>query len=284
MRRLVLGVLVVGAALQVGAASAGGRAGSYPRSIVVIGHSGATGFASDPQHPFQDTPANSWATGTNPAVNSIYSRLVAANPAAEGHVRNFAVDGATVADLAAQVQKAIAVRPAPDLVLVQIGFNDPRCDGNDASYYAAFRATFAGELRKLAAGLPQAHLFVVGVTGSHSAASFVKTMEGLSTAARLTHASKSICSVFAPVSSPSPGQVVPAHLAYFQRTVAGYEAQLAAACAEFAQCRFDGGAAGRFPFTAGDLTSRYDHLSIAGNAKLAAAEWAAMRTAHVIPS
>ena len=57
------------------------RSSQYPNSMVVLGHSGATGYDSDPASPGADAPQNSWATGTNPAVNSIYSRLLALNPA-----------------------------------------------------------------------------------------------------------------------------------------------------------------------------------------------------------
>ena len=53
----------------------------YPNSIAVLAHSGATGenigscavLASRSR-------ANSWATGTNPAVNSVYLRILAENP------------------------------------------------------------------------------------------------------------------------------------------------------------------------------------------------------------
>ncbi len=36
----------------------------------MIGHSGATGYDSDPTRPGVDVTANSWATGTNPSVDS----------------------------------------------------------------------------------------------------------------------------------------------------------------------------------------------------------------------
>jgi hypothetical protein len=75
---------------------------------------------------------------------------------------------------------------------------------------------------------------------------------------------------------------VPAHVAYLQRTIAGYHAQLAAACKQYPQCRYDGGAAARLVVTAADLTHRFDHLSIAGNAKLAGIEWGALTRLHVV--
>ena len=68
----------------------------YPNAIAVLGHSGATGYDSDPKRPRVDAEENSWATGDNPAVDSIYLRLLALNPAVRGHNTNLAVDGTGV--------------------------------------------------------------------------------------------------------------------------------------------------------------------------------------------
>ena len=42
----------------------------YPNSIVVLGHSGATGYDSDPKAPETDATQNSWATGDNPEITA----------------------------------------------------------------------------------------------------------------------------------------------------------------------------------------------------------------------
>ena len=55
--------------------------GGYPDSIAVLGHSGSTGEHSDPKRPFAEVRANSWATGSNPKVNSLYLRILERNPA-----------------------------------------------------------------------------------------------------------------------------------------------------------------------------------------------------------
>ena len=78
----------------------------YPNAIVVLGHSGTTGFNSDPSAQGADATQNSWATGDNPAVNSIYTRLLALNPAVRGHSTNVGVDGADIDDLGAQVDQS----------------------------------------------------------------------------------------------------------------------------------------------------------------------------------
>jgi hypothetical protein len=284
MRRLLVSVLVLLTALPAGRVLAGDRSSgaAYPGAVAVIGGIDPLAPGSNPAHPFQLAPQNSWVTGTNPAVKSVYLRLLAANPAVKGHVTNLAQDGAKLSQVEGQVRRAIALNPKPDLVIVQAGSDDIRCDGQDASNYPAFRGAFASVLGDLAAGLPNARIFVVGEWGS--IASYVKTMMGLSAAARETHAGKGPCSLFAPTSSAAPGSVVPAHVEYLTQTLKGYDAQRAAACKQYPTCTYDGGAAERLVVTAADLTQRYDHLTVAGNAKLAALEWAAMRRLHVIPS
>jgi hypothetical protein len=47
-------------------------------------------------------------------------------------------------------------------------------------------------------------------------------------------------------------------------------------------CHFDGGASERILVTPADFNQRFSHLSISGLAKLADAEWAAMKRAHVV--
>ena len=53
---------------------------------------------------------------------------------------------------------------------------------------------------------------------------------------------------------------------------AGHEAQKAAACAEFRQCRYDRGAASGIALRNADVTSDLQHPTIQGHAKLAAVE------------
>jgi hypothetical protein len=247
-------------------------AAAYPSAMVVLGHSGATGFGSEPGHPFRDAPANSWATGTDPAVKSVYSRILARNPAIRGHNANLAQAGATLKELATQVRKAVTLKPKPQLVLVlvQIMENDIECDGGDESRYADFQAQLATSLGLLAKGLPKARILVVSKWGT--LASYVKAVQSLGMGARLMHAGKGPCSIFA----PKTGRVVPENLAYVRKITNGYHAQLAAACAQVATCRYDGGAASRITVTADDLSVRLQHLSVRGQAKLAAAIWSTL--------
>ena len=78
-------------------------------AIGVIGHSGATGYDSERQT--VDVPANSWITGTNPEVDSIYRRLLAEHPAIKGHNWNEAMDGSSSIDPPAPGQGPADPRP-----------------------------------------------------------------------------------------------------------------------------------------------------------------------------
>ena len=100
--------------------------GQYPNAIAVLGHSGATGYNSDPKRPGVDARENSWATGDNPAVNSIYLRLLALNPVVRGHNTNVDVAGSDVDALAGRADQALATRPLPELFLIQSVDNDIR--------------------------------------------------------------------------------------------------------------------------------------------------------------
>jgi hypothetical protein len=85
---------------------------------VVIGNSGATGADSDvgssaaaSRFNAADARENSWATGTNPAVYSIYQRLVAKSAAYAGHQFNLAADGADVTAMIGQADYLTQVHP-----------------------------------------------------------------------------------------------------------------------------------------------------------------------------
>ena len=58
-----------------------------------LGGSVTAGFNTDCPDPWTDCPDNSWATGTNPAVDSVYIRLLALNPQLKDHNANDADSG-----------------------------------------------------------------------------------------------------------------------------------------------------------------------------------------------
>src|ERR1700712_3881340 len=70
----------------------------WPSSMASTGDSITRGFNTGTV-PFTDAPTNSWSTGTNAAVNSHYSRILALNPGISGHSYNDAVTGDQMVDL-----------------------------------------------------------------------------------------------------------------------------------------------------------------------------------------
>ena len=137
----------------------------YPSSMAVLGHSNATGEDSDPAQPHTVIRANSWATGTNPAVNSVYLRILAKNPAIKSHNYNLAQPSATVDALLLQARQAVTLTPKPGLFLVQIMDADIVCPATHGDY-AAFRSRLITALGVLARGAPHARIFVVSQWGS----------------------------------------------------------------------------------------------------------------------
>ena len=71
---------------------------------------------------------SSWVTGDIPAVQSLYSRMLARNPAIRGNKFNLAIRGADVASMLLQAKKAVGLKPTPELVVVQGIYNDMGCD------------------------------------------------------------------------------------------------------------------------------------------------------------
>jgi hypothetical protein len=278
MRSLTIAVFLSAVAAVPLASAAARHAAKYPGSIAVLGTATANGWQSNPAHPFQIAPENSWATGTNPAVKSIYSRILALNPAIKGRNVNLTLSDNALAgagheldDFAAEVQNALHRRLKPDLVLVQVIDRAVKCDGTTERDFARYGAKFSESLDALAQGLPNAKIFVISQWGSFG--SYVRYLKSLDAhKERLKNAGKKPCQL---VSYPS-GEVVASRVAYTKSIVAGEEAQLKAACAKVANCRYDGGAASRIAIAPLDVANFQYTPTIQGQAKLAAVEWKAL--------
>lgn len=215
----------------------------YPDSMAVLGHSFTTGWNTDPDRPQQDAPENSWAAGTNPAVDSVYERILARNPAIRGHVWNLGQDGAGVYQFAAQAQRVAELQPSPELLLVQIGDNDVACPPSTADL-AGFANGVAGALRTAAAGAPRARILVLSRLGSPE--HFIKPC------------------------------------ARSERILGAYARRLAAACEQTPRCVTDGGANSRVDLRPGDLQPN-GHPTLAGHRLEAATVWRVLRRLGIVP-
>jgi hypothetical protein len=243
----------------------------YPNSIAVLGHSGSTGENSDPKQPGVEVRANSWATGTNPAVDSLYLRILAHNPAIRG--RNFSLSegGAGIEQVSAQADRLVATHPDVGLVVIQVMDADLTCP-LDRTALADFRAKLTAMLRKLAQGAPDAREFVVSQFGS------VPTYaRSLTRAERASQGGTGPCDFMTPA-----GGIAPRKAARLESAIHAYEGALRSACGEVRQCAYDGGAFGSIVDRREYVSSDLNHFSITGHAEAAAVAWAAMRRTGVV--
>ncbi|MEU8352307.1 GDSL-type esterase/lipase family protein, partial [Streptomyces sp. NPDC048845] len=132
-----------------------------PDSLAAVGDSITRGF--DACSVLADCPEVSWATGTGDGMRSLARRLLD-DPA--GSSWNHARSGATMADLPAQMARA--VRHRPELVTVMVGGNDA-CRDTVALMTPAeeFRAGFRTALKTLREALPKTQVYVASVPDLH---------------------------------------------------------------------------------------------------------------------
>ena len=233
---------------------------------MAIGHSGLTGYGTIA--PIGENV--SWATGKDPAVNSIYRRLLREHPALKGHNYNQAVDGSRIVDMLDQIDGLVEVTPVPDIFIIQSLDNDIRCDGTDQQNLKPFGADFTKVLQKIVKMNPNARIYVVS-------AQLGVVMDWARFIARTPEARDAFMGP-----DPSPcaaldekGRVVAANVAFNQRVIDAYEDVLADTCKRFRQCQYDHGALHNMPFRARDVTDDFGHLSIAGHRHAAAVLWEA---------
>jgi hypothetical protein len=239
-------------------------------SVAVIGHSGATGTMSDPDNPFNNAYENSWATGDNPEVRSIYHRLLATHPALEGHNYNAAVNGSRVSDLPGQVEDLVeSVEVVPDLVLIQSIDNDMRCDGTDDENYRPFARTLDRAMTQLEREFPGVRTFFVSQWADAATWAAWAQHVPLHVA---DYSGTGPCDVFDGKGRPRRAGIVGT-----QRISEGYWAEIERVCARHAGCATDGFAENReFIPVDEDLSVDMNHLSVAGHAKYAAIAWKAL--------
>ncbi|MER5930745.1 SGNH/GDSL hydrolase family protein [Streptomyces sp. NPDC002054] len=271
-------VVLVGAVTgcQSGGSAAGGEQGAQsaarpspsptprwntsPASIAAVGDSITRGF--DACSVLADCPEASWATGDDPEVHSLASRLLGTTEA-PSRSWNLAATGSRMADLPAQLSAAAGHRP--DLVTVMVGSNDAcRPTASAMTPVAEFRADFEKGLAELRKTAPKAQVYVSSVpdllrlweTGKDSPLGRQIWKLG-------------ICpSMLADAESVKPAAV--ARREQVRARVVAYNEILREVCAKDTLCRWDGGAVFQYPFSVEQL-SRWDwfHPGKNGQARLA---------------
>jgi hypothetical protein len=267
-KRLLLSAVALALALAPAAAADVAHVG-YPSSMASTGDSITRAFNTC-SFPFVDCPQNSWSTGSSSTVNSHYRRILAANAAISGRNFNDAKTGARMNALNTQVTTVVS--QGVEYVTVLMGANDV-CTSSVSTMTPT--ATLEGQLQTalqtFSSGLPNARIYVVSIPNVYHLWEILHTNFG----AVLTWSFGGICqSLLANPMSTAPADVARRQQVY-NRTVDD-NAALARVCAQLIHCRFDANAAFKLQFVASDVSTRdYFHPSVSGQAKAAAATWAA---------
>src|SRR5215207_9214132 len=216
---------------------------------------------------YGDHPGQSWSTGytSYDGIASHYERIKRVNPAIAGHAANDAVSGAKMA--AAPTQAARAVSQGARYVTILLGAND-LCTSSPATMTSTdtFRAQFQQAMATLMAQDPDPYVFVSSIPNIHQLWEVLHT----NSLARWVWANFHICQSMlgATRTAAERQQVVDREVAFNQI--------LAEVCAQYARCRWDGGAVYNYQFSASQVsTLDFFHPSLSGQASLARVTWTA---------
>ncbi|MEU8586835.1 SGNH/GDSL hydrolase family protein [Streptomyces sp. NPDC048664] len=233
---------------------------SSPRSVAAVGDSITRGF--DACQVLSDCPEVSWATGSDTTVDSLAVRLLGATGAA-AHSWNYAVTGARMSDLPAQMARA--ARHRPELVTVMAGANDAcRSSLRAMTPVADFRAEFEGAMRTLRGASPKTQVYV----------SSVPNLKRLWSQGRASALGREVWKLGICPSMLADAEAVDSTATKRRDDVAArveaYNTVLKEVCAKDRRCRFDGNAVYDFRFGTEQLSQwDYFHPSRNGQARLA---------------
>jgi hypothetical protein len=259
----------VGTPATSAASSASGPYTGYPDSIAALGHSLITGEGTGDE---SDWKANSWATGTNPQVNSVYLRLRQVNPAIEGHVHNLGTGGADLAALTEQAQALSQLQPQPELVIIATLDSDITCPAS-ADDFAAYGAGLKNLLNSVSEQMPASRFFITTQTSTPTHDAEIYSLEE-----RARSGGTGPCAFL-----DLRGRLVPKELMRLETAIAGYKAQVSAACAEVDRCHTDQSGKG-WSLKRSDLSDDLNHMNLSGQARWAEHEWTLLEAAQLVPA
>lgn len=247
-----------------------------PRVMAALGDSITRGFNTAgpgcPTGPSLDCPQNSWATGTNPAVDSVRERLdaISSQPLT---AYNDAVSGAKATNLLGQAETAAAQNP--DFVLIEIGANDACAETPTAT--ATFREQVRSALQVLVSANKQVYIQLMSIPDINNLRTIFTEPPDPNALGRWE--AFHVCQgLLAKPLSTEP--VDEERREAFRAQVIAYNEALAEVCAEFKRCIWVDYAVFDSGFTAADVatvattpTADYFHPSVSGQARLAEAAW-----------
>ena len=235
-----------------------------PSGVIAMGHSGLTGEGTGGAGA---APENSWATGTNPDVKSVYLRLKAVRPDLAGDAANTAHGGAAAAELDGMAASALEAIPRPALAILQSIDSDIHCDGSDADHVKDFGQSIDATLKRITTGSPDTRILVVGQLGRPSVA-FVQELVAHDPSVVPTLTGTGICDFL-----DASGKPIKEHFATLTGIIDAYEREEARVCAQFSQCATDGGVRAAYKDAIANFSPDYNHLNIRGQAAEAELIW-----------
>jgi hypothetical protein len=267
-RRVLAAFALATCLIAVGAASA---LAVFPNSMAATGDSITRAFNTC-SFPFTDCPQNSWATGTERAVDSFYLRILERNPGIREHLHNDAVSGAKMGELTSQVNNAVSQRV--EYVTVELGANDV-CTSEEGTMttVASYRSSLEGGLRTLTERLPGVKISVGSIPNIYWLWSLLHTNRS----ATETWRSLSICQSMLRNATSLTREDEERRLRVQRREVE-FNTVLREVCATFANCEFDANTGYEFRFEVNEVNTRdFFHPSVRGQATIAAIEWPLVR-------
>jgi lysophospholipase L1-like esterase len=265
-RSIIAAAAAVGAVvLAVMATPADAGTVALPNSMAATGDSITQAFNVEMAYAGHDNPQLSWSTGTDPAVNSQYQRVLGANPTIAGKAFNYAVSGAKMADLNSQLQTAASQNV--DYVTVLIGANDVCTPSiQTMTPIATFQAQFQQAMTNFVKASPRTRIFVSSIPRVYQLWS---VLHDNPTAAAVWQ-NYGICqSMLSPTNTDRDRARVDAQ-------EQAYNKVLAVVCGRVKQCRWDGNASYDFKSPASDVsTVDYFHPNINGQNDQAKVSWKA---------
>ena len=258
----------IAAALCLTALASSAALAVYPNSMAATGDSITRAFNTC-AFPFTDCTQNSWATGTEAAVNSFYLRIRERNRGIEGRASNDARSGARMSNLPEQATTAAGQRV--EYVVVEMGANDV-CTSEEGTMtsVASYRSNFETAMRTLGERLPAGSRISVGSIPNiyqlwsllHTNGSAVSTWNSLS-----------ICQSMLRNATPTTREDEERRLRVQRREVE-FNGVLAEVCARYANCQWDRNTGYEYSFEAGEVSTRdYFHPSVRGQASIARIEF-----------
>ena len=233
--------------------------------VIAIGHSGLTGEGTGAVS--EAVPENSYATGTSPAVNSVYLRLRALRPDIAGVTSNHARGGAIASELPDLRQPRWPRSRIPP-------WRSSRRSTTTSGAMGPTRPTSPSSVHLwrmrsaiITNASPRTKILIVGQLGRPSIP-FIEAQVAADPSVKATLTGVGPCDFYGP-----DGKTVPAHVDTLTAVIQAYEDEEAARCAAVPQCTTDGGVRAAWVDKIDFFSGNTGHLNVAGQAAEAANIW-----------